>query len=98
MPIFTAMKGNRQDRNIIRTRTIAIIVLIVVIVLLDLLDDYPQFIDRWYSEGMYLWIFRLLHPIFNLFPFSVGDILYLAVIALILYYFIKLVRLLFKKQ
>lgn len=98
MPIFTAMKGNPQGKNVIRTRTIAIIVLAVVIVLLDLLNDHPQFIERWYSEGVYLWICRLLHPIFNLFPFSVGDVLYLAVIILIIYYFIKLIRLLFKKQ
>lgn len=98
MPIFTAMKGNPQGKNVIRTRAIAIIVLLVVIILLDLLDDHPQFIERWYSEGIYLWICRILHPVFNLFPFSVGDVLYLAVIILIVYYFVKLVLLLFKKQ
>ena len=92
------MKRNLQDKNVIRTRTIAIVVLAVVIVLLDLLDDHPKIIERWYSEGVYLGICRVLHPIFNLFPFSVGDVLYLAVIVLIIYYFIKLVRLLFKKQ
>lgn len=70
----------------------------MVIILLDLLDDHPQFIERWYSEGIYLWICRILHPVFNLFPFSVGDVLYLAVIILIVYYFVKLVLLLFKKQ
>ncbi len=92
------MKGNRQDKNSIHTRIIAIVVLAVVIVLLDLLDNHPKFIERWYSEAAYLWICRLLHPAFNLLPFSVGDVLYLAVIILIIYYFIKLIRLLFKKQ
>jgi len=92
------MKGNPQGKNIIRTRIIAIIVLAVIIALIGLLDDHPQLIEHWYSEGAYLWICRLLHPVFNLFPFSVGDVLYLAVIILIIYYFIKLIRLLFKKQ
>jgi len=92
------MKGNGQGKNIIRIRIIAIVVLAMVIGLLDLLDNHPKFIERWYSEGIYLWICRVLHPIFNLFPFSVGDVLYLAVIILIIYYFIKLIRLLFKKQ
>jgi hypothetical protein len=92
------MKRNPQGKNIIRTRAIAIVALVVVIVLLDLIDNHPKIIERWYSQGLYLWICRAVHPILNLFPFSVGDVLYLAVIILIIYYFIKLVRLLFKKQ
>lgn len=96
--IYRCMKRYRQSKNVIRTRAIVIVVLVVVIFLLGLLENYPQFIERWYSEGVYLWICRLLHPVFNLFPFSLGDILYLAVIIAIIYYFIKLVRLLFKKQ
>lgn len=92
------MKRNLQSKNVIRTRAITIIVLVVVIVLLGLLEGHPLFIERWYSEGLYLWICRVLHPIFNLLPFSVGDLLYLAVIILIIYYFIRMIKLLFKKQ
>jgi len=96
--IFTAMKRNPQGKNIVRTRAMTIVALVFVIILLSLLDDHPRFIERWYSEGIYLWICRVVHPILNLFPFSVGDVLYLAVIVLIIYHFIRLIRLLFKKQ
>jgi len=87
-----------KAKNIVRNRIIVIIILAFAEFLLGLLEDHPQTVERYYSEGIYLWICRILHPIFNLFPFSLGDVLYLMVICLIIYFFFNLIRSAFKKQ
>jgi len=91
------MMKKTQSKNILRTRVIVIVALALIDFLLGLFEDHPKLVERYYSEGIYLWICRVLHPIFNLFPFSVGDVLYLAVIGLMIYFFIKMIRLIFKK-
>jgi hypothetical protein len=40
----------------------------------------------------------VLHPLLNIFPFSVGDLIYLAVIAYLLYAFFRIVKFVFKKR
>jgi hypothetical protein len=96
-PIFTGMR-KRQKFSIVKKRIIAIVILAVVYFLLQLLEAHPATIERYYSTGIYPIICRILHPIFNLFPFSIGDVVYLVAIGFIIYYLIKLFRLLFKKQ
>lgn len=73
-------------------------ILALALFLLQLLENHPYVIEQYYSQGVYLWVCRIMHPVFNLFPFSVGDVVYLLVICLILYSVIKLLRLAFKKQ
>lgn len=85
-------------RNPIIKRLIAIVILAIAFFLLVLLEDHPQAIERYYSNGFYLVICHVFHPVFNIFPFSVGDVFYTVLIILIVYYLIRLVRLLFKKQ
>ncbi|HEY0244698.1 MAG TPA: DUF3810 domain-containing protein [Mucilaginibacter sp.] len=80
------------------TRIITIIVLAVLIFLLFLLASYPQLVERYYSEGLYPVICKILHPVLNLFPFSVGDVLYIAVTCYLVYAVIIFIRLLFKKE
>lgn len=84
--------------NPIKKRLIAIGILAVAFFLLWLLEDHPYTIERYYSSGFYLLICRVFHPVFNLFPFSVGDMFYIVLVGLIIYYLIRLIRLLFKKQ
>src|ERR1700761_6850169 len=84
--------------NIINKRIIAIVILAMALVSLQFIEEHSYAIERYYSEGFYLFICRVLHPVFNLFPFSLGDIIYMAVICLIIYYTVRLIRLLFKKQ
>jgi len=88
----------KPRKNIVKTRLITIVVLAITIFLLGLLEDHPQIIERYYSKGVYLFICRVMHPVFNLFPFSMGDVIYGAVILLILYCLGRLIRLAFKKQ
>lgn len=88
----------QPGKNVVKKRIIIIAILAVAYFLLQLLENHPMVIERYYSESTYLFICRVLHPIFNLFPFSVGDVLYLVAIGFIIYYLVKLIRLLFKKQ
>jgi len=79
-------------------RAIAIVALAVALFLLMLLADHPLTVERYYSEGVYPVICKILHWVFNLFPFSVGDVLYIAVIAWIFYALYLLIKLCIKKQ
>src|ERR1700709_2138242 len=82
----------------LKIKGISIAILAVLIFLLMVAANYPQFIERYYSEGLYPFICHVLHPVFNLFPFSIGDVLYIAVIIYLLYAVFKLIKLVFKKQ
>jgi hypothetical protein len=92
--IFVVMTPKRP----VRSRIIAVAVLALVIIILMLMADHPGFIERYYSEGFYRAICYVFHPVFNLFPFSVGDLFYLFIIVYLLYAAVKLVRLLFRRE
>jgi len=80
----------------LKVRAIAIVALAVLLFLLMWLADYPQLVERYYSEGLYPLICKILHPVFNLFPFSFGDVVYMAVIAWLFYAAYLLVKLCIK--
>ncbi|MEN0052257.1 MAG: DUF3810 domain-containing protein [Mucilaginibacter sp.] len=79
-------------------RIIALLLLALAIFMLMQLAGYPELVERYYSRGFYIFICYVLHPVLNLFPFSVGDLLYITVIAYLIYKIVMLIRLLFKKQ
>ncbi|WP_422080751.1 DUF3810 domain-containing protein [Ulvibacterium sp.] len=56
------------------------IALIPQIVLVKVLGANPQFIETYYSEGIYPWISKFFRWMFGWVPFSVGDILYFLLI------------------
>ncbi len=89
---------NKRNKNPTKTRLIAIASLTFVIFLMVWFSNYPKLVERYYSEGFYRAICWLLHPLLNLFPFSVGDVLYILVIAYLIYASIRLIKLAFKKQ
>ena len=79
-------------------RFIAIAALALVIWLLNVFTNYPAAVERYYSRGFYVAVCYVLHPILNIFPFSVGDLLYVAVIIYLIYIVGRLVYLLFKAR
>lgn len=79
-------------------RAIIIAALAVSIYLLLVFAGHPQAVERYYSQGLYPVICQVLHPVLNIIPFSLGDLLYISVIGWIIYGIINLIRLLFKKQ
>ncbi|MDH7911146.1 DUF3810 domain-containing protein [Winogradskyella sp. SYSU M77433] len=52
------------------------IFLVVQIVIILILKKSPEFIEQFYSNGLYVFISKLMHYSFGWIPFSVGDILY----------------------
>ena len=87
-----------REKQRLKIRLINIVALAFCIFLLMVLAGYPRLVERYYSEGLYPVICRVLHSVFNLFPFSVGDIAYLFIIGYLIYALVKIVRLALKKE
>jgi hypothetical protein len=49
--------------------------------LIPFLGYFPEVVERWYSNGFYPFVSKLLRILFGYIPFSVGDVLYLLLIA-----------------
>lgn len=94
--IFIFVQMPRQ-LNKIQKRLLIIGILVILLFLLSVFEDHPAAVERYYTNGFYkaVWI---LHPLLNLIPFSVGDLLYIAVVAYLIYLLGKLIVLVFKKQ
>ncbi|MEB0263120.1 hypothetical protein QN352_15670, partial [Mucilaginibacter sp. 10I4] len=73
------MQKQRPGKVLIK-RGLIILGLILAVNLLLVFADYPRAVERYYSNGFYPLICHILHPVFNLFPFSTGDLIYLFVI------------------
>lgn len=50
--------------------------LVVQVLLIQLIKNYPQFVETYYSTGFYLIISRVMRYVFGWLPFSVGDVFY----------------------
>jgi len=88
-----------KDRNkTLKVKAVIILALAVSIGLLMIFADYPQYVEHYYSEGFYPIVCYLLHPLLNIFPFSVGDILYVLVIVYLIYALYRFIKLLLKKK
>ncbi|MFD2147155.1 DUF3810 domain-containing protein [Mucilaginibacter antarcticus] len=82
----------------IQKRLLTIFILAIVWFLLGIFQEHPQTVEKYYSNGLYVGICRVLHPILNIIPFSVGDIVYIGVVGFFIYLLFKIIYLLFKKQ
>lgn len=59
-----------------RTKIVLSIGLLVQIIGLRILNYFPEFVERFYSNGLYKWIAKLMHYAFGWLPFSFGDVFY----------------------
>ncbi|MES2266347.1 MAG: DUF3810 domain-containing protein [Bacteroidota bacterium] len=91
------MQKQKPGKVFIR-RGLIILGLILAVNLLLVFADHPQAVEKYYSNSFYPFICHILHPIFNVFPFSVGDLIYLFVIGYLAYALIKLIVLCIKKK
>jgi hypothetical protein len=91
------MRYNLRENPLLKRVTIILLLAVAVFVLMQL-ADHPALIERYYSGGLYIFICRVLHPVFNLFPFSIGDLAYIAIIVYLIYKTVIFFKLLFKKQ
>ena len=53
-----------------------VIFLGIQIALIAILKHYPEFVEQFYSNGLYVFLSKLSRYVFGWIPFSVGDILY----------------------
>jgi len=81
-----------------RARGIIILSLTLFIVLMMWFAAYPNAVEHYYSQGLYPVICHIFHPVFNLFPFSVGDIIYIVVVIYLIYALAQLIRMLLNRQ
>jgi hypothetical protein len=91
-------KRTNKDNRQLKIKGITILLLAFTGFILMLLSNHPNAIEHYYSHGLYPIICRVFHLVFNLFPFSVGDLFYIAVIGCLLYTIVRLIRLLIKRR
>src|SRR3569623_2079357 len=95
---YICLMAKRLNNQPVRSRLITVAILTFAICLLMFIAGYPGLVERYYSNGFYRAVCFIFHPIFNLFPFSVGDVIYILIIGYLIYAAIKLIRLLIRKQ
>ena len=59
------------------TKLLLTLLLPVQIIFVKILSLFPEFINRFYSNGLYVYISKLFRFVFGWLPFSFGDIFYL---------------------
>ncbi len=63
--------------------------LIVQLFLVQIASNFPQFIESYYSNGIYLKIANVNRILFGTVPFSIGDLLYISLIICLIGWFIN---------
>jgi len=63
--------------------------LIPQVLLMQLLSRYPEFVERYYSEGLYQWLSKMFRFVLGWLPFSFGDMVYGLGGVYILWWFVK---------
>jgi hypothetical protein len=82
----------------IHKRLLTVLILAVTLYLLGIFEEHPDAVEKYYSKGLYVFICRVFHPVINIIPFSIGDLLYIGVVGYLLFLLGKIIALLFKKQ
>lgn len=82
----------------LKPRLIMIAGMFILLVLIFSLKNQTEFIERYYSSGLYTVIRKGFQFLFNYIPFSVGDVLYGIIIILLIIGFFQLIRLLIRRQ
>lgn len=63
-----------------RTKLIIALSLICQVLLIKVLANHPEFVEKYYSHGLYQGISKVLRFVFGWIPFSMGDVLYAAAV------------------
>ena len=59
--------------------------LLIQVLILQIVPFFPEFIERFYSNGMYVYISKISRLTLGKIPFSVGDIIY----GIVIFYVLK---------
>lgn len=88
----------KRDTPSFKKQLIILISLLLLIVLLVWFRQYPDAVERFYSDGFYRFICYIIRPVVNFLPFSIGDIFYTAVVLAFFIGIFNWFKSLFKKQ
>lgn len=80
-----------------RFRVILALLLPVQLILLRILRNFPEFIETYYSQGIYPYTSKILRYVFGWIPFSFGDVIYLLLIVMALWWLAKNIRRLWER-
>ncbi|WP_310558145.1 DUF3810 domain-containing protein [Flavobacterium sp.] len=50
--------------------------LLIQIIFIKIIAFFPEFVERFYSNGLYVFVSKILRITFGIIPFSVGDLMY----------------------
>ncbi|KZS38460.1 amino acid permease [Aquimarina aggregata] len=71
-----------------KTKLLLTIALPIQIILVKVLSFFPEFIERFYSNGFFIYTSKILRYVFGWIPFSFGDLLYTFLIILLIRFLI----------
>ncbi len=69
-----------------KSKIILSIFFVIQIITIKILSFFPEFIEEYYSNGLYLWISKISRIVCGSFNFSIGDIIYLILIVILIRY------------
>jgi len=75
-----------------KVNKILTIVLVMQWAFIQIIAQYPSFIEKYYAMGLYLYISKYLRLIFAWIPFSIGDLIYIIVVFYIARSIIKIIK------
>jgi len=75
-----------------RTKVILTLLLPIQYIALLILKRFPQFIETYYSQGIYPYIAKISRYVFGWIPFSIGDIIYALLIIFLFRWLFKNIR------
>jgi hypothetical protein len=76
----------------IKTYKILTLILVMQWAFVQLIAQFPNVVEKYYANGLYQYISKLMQFLFGWIPFSVGDVLYGFVIIVLLFSAFKLIR------
>ncbi len=88
----------KTGSNSNKVYVVSIACILILIFLIKVASYYPQWIENYYSRGIYLYISSFFRVIFGWIPFSLGDIFYAGAALFLLVSFLKFVKILLNKQ
>jgi len=91
------MEGLRE-KNQLKKYLYSIAILLFLNVLMLIFSTHQQMVETFYGMRIYNLISFLQHFFFSLFPFSVGDIVYISVIILLIYILVIAIKLLINRN
>lgn len=75
-----------------KKKTIIALLLIPQVLLVRTLSNYPELVERFYSNGIYEWLSKIFRYILGWLPFSFGDLLYAFMIIYLIRWMYKNIR------